>query len=243
MKRIKYKYFYNKQPFSIECVLPQYNDKKFVTFFNPYSAEIAKCYLNIYTRADYICSDGFLPILLNILCKKNKSCRISFDMTSLAPIVFNQLSKDNKSIFFVGTSPENIHAFVNIIKKEYPQLEISGYSDGYLDNEDKKMKVIETIINKNPSTILVGMGTPLQDMFACDLLDCGYRGNIYTCGGFFHQTVNSINYYPRYIDYLNLRWLYCIYKEKYILKRILSYYPKFIFNYLYYLIFTDKSHK
>lgn len=239
MKRSIYGIFYTKQPSSVNSVLPRYDKRHYVTFLNPYSTEIAKNNLKFYAQADHICSDGILPIFLNKLCGKNKSMRISFDMTSLAPMVFNYLSKDNKTIYFVGTTKENIKAFVNLIKKEYPKLRILGYSDGYFDNS-RRDKIIHTIISKQSSTVVIGMGTPIQDEFAYTLIEKGYVGNIYTCGGFFHQTVRTVEYYPKYVDQLNLRWLYRIYKEKNIFKRILLYYPGFVIRYLSYLIYKQE---
>lgn len=226
-----YSCFYKKQPISIHDILPKYDKGCFVTFLNPYSVEIAKDYLFLYEKADYICSDGILPIIINKLCKKNRSQRISFDMTSLAPMVFRQLSEDQHSVYFIGSTTENIRAFVGNVKKEYPHLKIAGFNNGFLAEKDK-MRVCNEILAKNPSTIVIGMGTPMQDKFAYDIRNMGYNGNIYTCGGFFHQSVNDINYYPKYIDKWNLRWLYRIYKEKYVLKRVLLYYPRFSIKYL-----------
>ena len=236
-----YGYFYEKQPPSINSVLPRYDNGYFVTFLNPYSTEIAKDYLYLYEKADYICSDGILPIVINKLCKKNRTQRMSFDMTSLAPIIFRKLSNDQQSVYFIGSTTENIEAFIRNIMTEYPQLIISGFINGYLTDEDK-IRVYDDILCKKPSTIVIGMGTPLQDKLAYDIRRIGYDGNIYTCGGFFHQTANSAQYYPKCIDRLNLRWLYRMYKEKYVLKRVLLYYPIFIVRYLIYLIFIQGRH-
>ena len=235
-----YSYFYAKQPETLNEVLPDYEHGKFVTFLNPYSAEIAKKHIQVYSSADYICSDGVLPILLNKVFRKNKTQRISFDMTSLAPHVFRQLSQDEKTVFFIGSTIQNITEFVRLIKSEYPSLNVSGYSDGYVAN--KLERVCWEIIEQNPSTVIVGMGTPLQDLFALKLKEMGYNGNVYTCGGFFHQTTQKIQYYPPIIDKLNLRWLYRIINEKYVLKRIVFYYPTFVLNYILFL-FTIKSNK
>ena len=173
-----YRCFYEKQPISVRDVLPRYDQGRFVTFLNPYSVEIAKDYLYIYEKADYICSDGILPIMINKLCKRNRTHRISFDMTSLAPMVFRQLSEDQQTVYFIGTTTENIQAFVSNVKREYPQLKIEGFNNGFLSDEDKK-RVCDEILAQNPSTIVIGMGTPLQDKLAYDIRSIGYNGNIY----------------------------------------------------------------
>jgi len=71
----------------------------------------------------------------------------------------------------------------------------------------------------NPDVVVVGMGALVQDRFAVLLRDLGCRSSIYTCGGFLHQTINRINYYPKWINRLHLRTLYRLIKEPYVWKQ------------------------
>lgn len=231
-----YNVFYSKQPADMQDLLP--NDApKFVTFLNPYTIEIAKKTDIDYTRFDYIASDAIVPILLQRLCAKNKSNRYSFDMTSVAPHLFNMLIENKMSIYFIGSATKTIASFVSVISEKYNELKIAGFHHGYiLGYEDG---VIEEIIKSKSDVVVVGMGAPIQDKFALRLRDAGYMGSIYTCGGFIHQHSSKASYYPKFINKYHLRWLYRMTKETYVLKRVLKYYIPFTYKYVRYLLLSS----
>jgi N-acetylglucosaminyldiphosphoundecaprenol N-acetyl-beta-D-mannosaminyltransferase len=77
--------------------------------------------------------------------------------------------------------------------------------------------------------VIVGMGAVLQEKFLLTLRSLNWQGAGYTCGGFFHQTADTITYYPKIIDQLQLRWAYRIFKEPKLFLRYSIQYPKFIF--------------
>ena len=233
MKQSKiYSVFVNKLPNTYKSLLPVGKDL-IVTFFNPYSVIINCDNVDLFNRFDYIASDGILPVTIIKIFTGNKYPRISFDMSSFAPVVFNYCIENRISIYFIGSSQENINAFKDVVVKEFSLLRIAGISNGYID--DEKLKIKE-IINSGAGIVIVGMGSPRQDEFAVSLRDNGYKGSVYTCGGFFHQTTKKIQYYPNWVNRLHLRFLFRIYKEPYVLKRLLKYYPKFIFHFSIYCI-------
>ena len=96
-----------------------------------------------------------------------------------------------------------------------------------------KMTILFSIQIKESGAqyVICGLGTPKQDIFAQKLkLALGSQlKQIYTCGGFLHQTQDELHYYPKYIDILHLRWLYRAIKEPGVAKRLLTKYPFFIF--------------
>lgn len=226
-----YSIFYNKLPSCKEDVLPSPEKGKIITFLNPFYLEKLKLHTNLYAQFDYICSDGILPIFLNRIWHLPKSTRLSFDMTSLAKDVFE--CHFPKRIYFIGSTQENIEKFVSLIKHTYPKINICGFHHGYIRCFNS---VGKEILNCNPNIIVIGMGAPLQDEFAIHLKEIGYQGTIYTCGGFFHQTTKVINYYPNWINKLNLRALYRILKEPYVISRIIRFYPNFIIHYSTFLL-------
>ena len=65
-----------------------------------------------------------------------------------------------------------------------------------------------------PDIIICGMGAPRQEELLVRLCrNGGWKGLGYTCGGYFDQLQERLNYYPLLIDKLNLRWLYRMIKE------------------------------
>ena len=204
------------------------------TFINPFSY-LKSRNKGILENFDFIYIDGFLLVsflgLLGI-----KVSRKSFDMTSLAKKVFIDSTDNNKSVYFIGSTKVAIGKFIGIIKRNFPKMNIIGNKNGYFKDDEERKMTIQSIVALNPDVIIVGMGTPFQEVFLMDLSNAGWMGCGYTCGGFIHQTTSGIDYYPIFIDKYNLRWLYRIYDEPKLIKRYMIYYPislfLFIFDYL-----------
>lgn len=227
MKSI-YSVFYNKLPKEKSLLLPE-KPTKLVTFLNPYYIETLKGMAELYEKFDYICSDGILPVWMNQLWGVEKTERISFDMTSLAKEVFEYCSINGDGIYFIGSEVEKIDSFINVIRKNYPFLNIKGWHHGYIKERFDDM--VKIIMSSKANVVIIGMGAPIQDQFAVYLKDKGFSGCVYTCGGFFHQTTERLNYYPEWINNWNLRTLYRLIHERYVWGRVFRYYPRFIVFY------------
>ncbi len=157
--------------------------------------------------------------------------RISFDMTTLAPKVFESCSKEQKSVYFIGSQANEIAEAMGKIKEAYPNLRIAGYRDGYIKGVEKD--AYHEILSSGADVVVVGMGTPLQEQFLLKLMKEGFKGHGFTCGGFLHQTAKQLAYYPQWVDRMNLRWAYRIYDEPKLFSRYFIDYPKFVFKFLY----------
>ena len=200
---------------------------RLVTFLNPYSYLYYRKNLSLFSQFDEINIDAIsLVLLLKFFGVKTK--RLSFDMTSLAPLVFNSCANDNQKIYFIGSSKGYITEFTKKIKQDFPNMNIIGYRNGYFKNSDERNLEIKKIVEKNPDIVVVGMGTPIQEEFLLSLKTYGWDGVGYSCGGFIHQTAKDINYYPNFLNKYNLRWLYRIYDEPKLFKRYFLLYPKSI---------------
>jgi N-acetylglucosaminyldiphosphoundecaprenol N-acetyl-beta-D-mannosaminyltransferase len=209
---------------------PIYNGD--TTFLNPFSylqirknKHLAKPMMNVEI-------DGGLLVLLLRIFLGWKVERCSFDMTSLAPKVFKKAEETGQSLYFVGSKQEEITQALNVIKAEFPKLNIIKYRNGYFAG-DEWQEEIGDVADLNPDIVIVGMGTPIQERFLIDLRKKGWSGAGFTCGGFLHQTAKGIQYYPKWIDKLNLRWMYRIYDEPKLFKRYTLDYTKFLFVFAY----------
>lgn len=79
------------------------------------------------------------------------------------------------------------------------------------------------IVELNPDFLIVGMGALMQEKFLLKVKKMGYQGIGFTCGGFVHQTaMNRMHYYPDWVDKMNLRFVYRMYKEKHTRTRYLQ---------------------
>ena len=197
--------------------------KRITTFLNPFSYLIAKENKQQLSQFNIEIDGGLLVKLLNLFGIKYK--RKSFDMTSLAPIVFNEAIQQNKSVYFIGTKPKVIDLAIKNIQQKFPELNVCGYRDGYLTSDKDSELVFSEINTLNADYVICGMGTPLQEQFLIDLQNSGWDGLGYTCGGFLHQTANNIEYYPKWITRFGLRAFYRMYDEPKLIKRYFIDYP------------------
>ena len=206
----------------IELIKNKNNNKMITTFLNPFSYLLARCNKHQLSHFNINIDGGLLVILLNLFGFKYK--RKSFDMTSLAPVVFNDAIKNNKSLYFIGSKPKVIDLAIKNIKDRFPKLNICGYRDGYI-NDNEIVVVLDIINSLKADYVICGMGTPLQEQFLIDLKNSGWTGKGYTCGGFLHQTAAGIRYYPNWVNTLGLRAFFRMYDEPKLIRRYFIDYP------------------
>lgn len=166
-------------------------------------------YVHLLEQMTYVMADGIGVALMYRFLTGHLCPRISFDMTSLAPPFFAKLNSIAGTLALVGGKPGVTQRFAEKITKTYPHLQIIMTEDGYGATAQK----IEKIIDAMPDAVIVGMGVPFQERFLIQLAQAGYKGCAVTCGGFFDQYLQAETYYPAWIDRLNLRFVYRLFKE------------------------------
>lgn len=237
-----YQLFYEKLPNSLNDIMPSYTGCKIVTCLNPYYMIMLKPKdYPIYDNFDYICSDGMGPLKLNKLFGLEKSVRLSFDMSSMAEPVFKDSIAHKKGVFFLGAKEGEIDKSVITIKKSFPEINIVGYHHGYIKGREQEM--VNEVIASGANICIVGMGAPLQDEIVVMLKNSGFVGTAYTCGGFIHQTQEGIISFPEWTNKLGIRWLYRIFTQRGMFKRLIQTYPKFVVSYTLFLRKKKKETK
>ena len=143
-------------------IINKNKSSKLTTFLNPFSYLLLRKNKYNLDSFNIEIDGGILVILLNLF--GITVSRKSFDMTSLAPIVFKEVIKNNKKIYFIGTKPKLIDLAICNISKEYPLLNIVGFRNGYI-KPSQKQNVFKKIIDSKADYVICGMGTPLQEKF------------------------------------------------------------------------------
>lgn len=196
------------------------NGKGIYTFLNPVSYLDALKHKELFSSFDGIFADGGLLVkaikgAYGVIVKRR-----SFDMTSLASIVFSYAAKTGKSVAIVATKQEMVEKAIANLKKSFKGLNISYYRNGYFKSEQEKDEEAKKIVALHPDILIVGMGIILQELFLLKVRDAGYQGLGFTCGGFIHQTAqDKADYYPEWVDKHGLRFFYRMYKEPHTRKR------------------------
>jgi exopolysaccharide biosynthesis WecB/TagA/CpsF family protein len=199
-------------------------DHSKVIYLNPSTYLYFRKNMQLLSNLDAVRFDGiFMSTVLKALGVNVKK-RESFDMTSLAPIVFERCARLGLKIFVLGGAEGHAQKFMSIIREEYPKIDFVGYQNGYFSNKEC---VIEKINSSGADMVLVGLGGKRQEKFSNELAE-NFNGMVFTCGAFISQTTENKYYYPAFIDKFQLRWLYRFIKEKGIFTRVLKTYPKFL---------------
>lgn len=209
----------------------EFAQARLVTFLNPYSfLKIQESTVDL-SRFDKICIDGIaLKIFLERVYKNTKIERLSFDFSSeVANLVFGNGASKRQRGFILGSDEHSNNEFQKKISDLFPGLTLDGRS-GYFTTDEEQTAFLQSIANSQHDFVVIGMGAVKQEEAAIELAEMGFKGCIYTCGGFIHQTaMGDGEYYPAWVDKCNLRFAYRMFKEPATIRRYLIDYPKAFF--------------
>lgn len=193
------------------------------TFLNPVSYLDALKNKKLFCEFDGIFADGSLLVAAIRLLYGQRVSRRSFDMTSVAPELLGYAQKNNKTIYIVASKQEQARRATEIFQEHYPGITVVGYRNGFFNSEDEQEIEAQHIVDMKPDFLIVGMGAIMQEKFLLRVKQAGFKGIGFTCGGFVHQTSkDQMDYYPAWVDWMNIRFLYRMYKEPHTRKRYMK---------------------
>ena len=139
-----------------------------------------------------------------------------------------KLANENKySIYLFGAKEEVINTLISKIKKEYPNINILGYSNGYVKDRDI---VMQDVLKKKPDICMVALGIPYQEKIIAKYFSKAKKGIFIGVGGSFDVLSGTKKRAPKIFIKLNLEWLYRIVTEPSRLKRFWNSNVKFMFK-------------
>ncbi len=193
------------------------------TFLNPVSYLDALKNKDLFSKFDGIFADGSVLVAAIRMLYGKKVERRSFDMTSVAPQLFDYAVQNNKSVYIVASKQEQVEKAVAIFKEKWTGLNIIGFRNGYFSSQEEQAQEAMHIAEVNPDFLIVGMGAVMQEKFLILAKEKGFKGVGFTCGGFIHQVAQGdMDYYPAWVDKWNLRFVYRFFKERHTRRRYLK---------------------
>lgn len=206
------------------------NKKTYVVTANAEIVMYAKenvSYFNIITKADYIVPDGIgvvkgAQILKKEIKERVPGIELMVDLLKIA-------NKFNQKVYFYGAKNEVIEKMIKRIKSDYPNINIVGYSNGYINDSDNK--ITDEIINLEPDYVFVAKGAPLQDEWINKVIQKTDKGLFMGVGGSFDVLAGVVKRAPEIWQKLNLEWLYRIAGDPKRWKRSMAL-PKFVIEVL-----------
>lgn len=205
------------------------NEKKFIITANPetltYALEDEEISKMLLDKNNSIVPDGIAIV---------KSCQmLNIKVTEriagvdIAEYLLKEANEEKKSLYLFGAKREVIELLVKKIKEEYPNINLLGYSDGYVKDRDK---IFKNIVKLKPDVCLVALGIPYQEKIIYKYIDKFDKGIFVGVGGSFDVLSGSKKRAPKIFIKLNLEWLYRIICEPKRLKRFWNNNVKFIFK-------------
>ncbi|CAH6889978.1 putative UDP-Gal:alpha-D-GlcNAc-diphosphoundecaprenol beta-1,4-galactosyltransferase [Vibrio chagasii] len=191
----------------------------FINHFSLYTLYKEGMLEDVLENADNIYCDGMLLVnQLNILLGWEIK-RFSFDWSSVAEEVILKYSSQN-GILFWGGEKDSESDFLNHLSEDKGLNNIVCLNGFTYSLED----ITSHVDNINPSAIVIGRGTPLQEKNAVAISNTNKKIDVYTCGGFISQVSSFGDIYGGIYSWVP-RWLSRMIRQPFVIKRILCVYP------------------
>jgi N-acetylglucosaminyldiphosphoundecaprenol N-acetyl-beta-D-mannosaminyltransferase len=110
-------------------------------------------------------------------------------------------------IFLYGSSEETSRGTVEVLERRFPGIDIVGRQNGYLP-EDRMPDLIARINASKADVLFVALGTPRQEQWMETYLP---QLDVRLCqgiGGTLDTIVGTVRRAPRFMQKLNLEWLF-----------------------------------
>jgi N-acetylglucosaminyldiphosphoundecaprenol N-acetyl-beta-D-mannosaminyltransferase len=209
--------------------------KLLFTTVNTYSIIVAQKnieFLKHFKTADCVLPDG-IGIVWAIR-RLGQECRERVSGPEFTNTLLEQANIHQFSIFFLGSTKENLNKITRNINKQYPLIKIAGcYAPPFVDIDDMDHNgIVKHINDSNADILLVGMTAPKQELF----LSRNYQGLSVSfmmgVGAAFDYLAGVKRQCPPIVGKLGLEWLFrLITSPKHVWRREISI-PNFIYHIL-----------
>ncbi|MCK1990379.1 WecB/TagA/CpsF family glycosyltransferase [Lysinibacillus fusiformis] len=187
-------------------------EKTFVVTANPEVVMQAnenptvKGYLN---QATYICADGIGVVKAAQILGDSLPERVTGYDTMVKLLEVGQQKR--YKVYLLGAQKETIEKTIANIHKNYPNVEVVGYHDGFFDWNNNH--IADDIAALQPDLVFVALGVPRQEKWITENLDKFSKGVFIGVGGSFDVIAGTVKRAPVIWQKLNLEWLYRLLRQ------------------------------
>jgi len=132
--------------------------------------------------------------------------------TDLLPLLCERLSRTDKSIFFLGSSPGVAKRAAEKLMRQYPGLKVVGHHHGYF-SESEDADVVRKINQSKADICLVAMGSPQQETWIEQRRHRLNVGCALAVGGLFDFYSGRIPRAPLWVRMLGCEWVWRLAQE------------------------------
>ena len=114
-----------------------------------------------------------------------------------------------RSLYLLGADPGSSAAAAATLRRWYPRLDVRGTHHGYFDlDSPHSERVLEHIAENPPDVLLVGMGTPQQELWVDANRDRIDASVVWTVGALFDYVANRVPRAPHWLSDNGLEWIF-----------------------------------
>ncbi len=122
------------------------------------------------------------------------------------------------TFYLVGGKQEVIEATVEKLHAEFPEIDIVGYRNGYINNDEERAALIDDIVAKKPGVVFVAMGSPKQELLMEEIQE-HHNAIFQGLGGSFDVYTGRVERAPKWWVDHNLEFAYRLIREPRRIKR------------------------
>ena len=113
------------------------------------------------------------------------------------------------SLYLLGSEPGSSADAAKQLKRWYPRLDVRGSHHGYFEiGSPHSERVLEHIAEHRPDVVLVGMGTPQQELWVDRYFDRIDAGVVWTVGALFDYLSGRTPRAPHWLADNGLEWIF-----------------------------------
>lgn len=131
------------------------------------------------------------------------------------------LNGESYPVFFYGGAPGVAQTAAECWLRQVPELSVAGTQHGYIVSPDEQQQLCDTLQNLQPRLILVGLGVPRQEFWIAEHRHICPQATWIGVGGSFDIWAGAKCRAPKWMQRLNLEWLYRLYQEPWRWRRML----------------------
>jgi N-acetylglucosaminyldiphosphoundecaprenol N-acetyl-beta-D-mannosaminyltransferase len=117
--------------------------------------------------------------------------------------------ESGRSLYLLGSDPGASGEAAAALRRWYPRLEVRGSHHGYFDiDSPHNERVVEHINERSPDILLVGMGTPQQELWTERYFERIDARVVWTVGALFDYLSKRIPRAPHFMSDNGLEWVF-----------------------------------
>ena len=142
--------------------------------------------------------------------------------------------ESGRSMYLLGSEPGASTEAADKLRRWYPRLDVRGTHHGFFDLDGPHSeRVLEHIAENPPDVLLVGMGTPQQEMWVEANGDRIEASVVWTVGALFDYVAGRVPRAPHWIADNGLEWIFRLVVEpRRMWRRYLLGNPAFLYRVL-----------